>query len=95
MGETGTALVEADEPRERSQAVEQASHGRVLPVDLEMREEPGHEDEVERAISADLVRDVDVATAGITDGCIHRETSASRKQSTVWSLTIPTACMNE
>ena len=40
---------------------------RMLPVHLEMREEPGRQHKVERPTTRDLVGDVDLAAAGVTD----------------------------
>jgi hypothetical protein len=44
---------------------------RVLPSDLEVREEARHEDKVEGPIAGDLVRDVDIAAARIPDRVAH------------------------
>ena len=50
------------------------------------------EDQIEGAFAGDLVGDVDVAATGVLDGSrAHRD---RRKQSTVWSSTMPTVCMN-
>jgi hypothetical protein len=98
VGQPGPALVEADEPGERPEPPQHVGIGRVLPVDLEMREEPGDEDEVERGDvfreAGDLVCDVHLSASRVADRRDHRVSSAYRKQSTVWSLTIPTDCMN-
>ena len=67
VGEPGPALVEADQPRERAEPLEDPRAPRMLPVDLEVREEPGHEDEVERPVARDLVRDADVAAPRVAD----------------------------
>jgi hypothetical protein len=71
VGEPGAALVEADEPREGREPVEDARVGGMLAVDLEVREEARDEDEVERPVTRDGVRDVDVAASGVADGLAH------------------------
>src|SRR5512145_731995 len=63
----------------------------MLAVDLEMREEAGDEDEVERPVARDLVRDVDLAAPRVADP--GHLTPEYRKQSVVWSSTMPTVCM--
>ena len=92
--EARAALVEADQPREGSEPLEEVSVRRVLPVDLEMREEARDEYEVEGAFTGDLVGDVDLAAPRVPDRRDHRASSRNRKQSTVWSFTSPTDCMN-
>ena len=61
VGEAGAALVEADEPREGAQALEEVSRPRVLPLVFEMGHEAGDEDEVNWPRARDLVRDVEIA----------------------------------
>ena len=66
VGEARPALVEADQPGERLEPLEEACVARELPSDLEVREEPGHQHEVEGTFPGDLVRDVDVAATART-----------------------------
>ena len=64
--ETGPACVEDDEPRERSEAAEEPREGRLIPLVLDMREQARDEHEVDGAVADDLVRDVDLATLGVS-----------------------------
>jgi hypothetical protein len=57
----GRALVEDDQPRERREAGEEVGKVRLLPGDLDVRDEPGNQDEIDRAIADDLRGDADVA----------------------------------
>lgn len=61
--ETGAALVEQDQPRERGEAPEQVGIARLLPVDVEVGDESGDEHEVERPLAHDLEGDVDLAVS--------------------------------
>ena len=88
----GATLVEPDQSSEGPEPLVQPSGRRELPVDLEVREEAVDQDEVERTVARDLVRDVDVTALGVADRGGHR--CDLRKQSTVWSSTMPTVCMN-
>jgi len=65
VGESGTALVEENQARERAEPVEEMRHPGVFPHCLDVRHPAGHEDEIDRAVSHDLIRDVQVATAGV------------------------------
>ena len=78
VGEPGPALVEADQPCERAQALEEACVLRVLPVDLEVGEEPRDEHEVERPVAGHLVGDVDVPAARVPDRAAHARSFARR-----------------
>src|SRR5439155_12715053 len=59
--EPRAALVEADEPRERAQPLEEVGRPRVLPLVFEMGHKAGDEDEVKRPRARDLVGDVEIA----------------------------------
>ena len=72
VGEPRPPLVEADQPGERPEALEEVSVRRALPVDLEVGEEALHEHEVERAVARHLVGDVDVPAARVPDLRAHR-----------------------
>ena len=61
VGEPRAPLVEADEPREGAQPLEEVSRPRVLPLVFEMGHEAGDEDEVDRPGARDLVGDVEIA----------------------------------
>ena len=74
VGQPGAALVEEDQARERGEPLEEARAARLLPVQLEVGDEPGHEDQVDRAVADDLVGDVDVAAlrvAGLGESWPH------------------------
>jgi hypothetical protein len=61
----GAALVEADQPRERPDALEEGCPPGNRGLDLEVTHEPGNEHDVERAVAADLVGDMDLAALRI------------------------------
>ena len=61
VGEPGAALVEVDQPREPRQPPQQPGVARVLPVHLEVRQQPRHEHQVERALPDHLIGDPVVA----------------------------------
>jgi hypothetical protein len=61
----GAALVEPDQTSEGRKLLQEGREGRELPLDLEVRHVPRDEDEVERAVTDDLVGDVDVAAARV------------------------------
>ena len=69
--EAGTALVQTDEARERGQPLEEGRVARLLPVELEVAGESGHEDEVERPVARHLVGDRDVAALRIANRASH------------------------
>ena len=71
VGEPRASLVEADEPRERRQPLEEGGVARLFPVELEVTGEPGHEDEVERPVARHLVRDGDVAALRVANRASH------------------------
>ncbi len=65
--EAGAALVEADQPRERAEPVEEVRVARLLPVLLEVRDEAGHEHEVDRPGAGHLVGDAELAAPCVAD----------------------------
>src|SRR3954462_2374984 len=69
--ESGAPLVEADEPRERRQAMVKPSECRVLPVVLEVGDPTRDTDEVKWTVTEYLVGDVDIATPGIPSLWLH------------------------
>ncbi len=71
VGEPRASLVEADEPRERRQPLEEGGVPRLFPVELEVAGKPGHEDEVERPVACDLVRDRDIAALRVANRASH------------------------
>ena len=60
--QAGAALVEADQPRERREPLQEMRRARLFPVILEVRHPARHEDKIERPITDHLVGDIDVAT---------------------------------
>jgi hypothetical protein len=67
VGQTGAALVEPDQSRERPEPFEEARVARLLPVELQVRDEARHEHEIERPLARHLVGDVDVAALRVAD----------------------------
>jgi len=65
VGQPSATLVEQDEPREGCETLEEVRHRRLLPHHLDVRHPTRHVDEIARAIPDDLVRDVQVAAAGV------------------------------
>jgi hypothetical protein len=65
--ESRAAFVEVDEPREPGEFLIEAPEGRHLPDQLEVGDEAGDEDDVDRAVADDGVRDVDVARLRVPD----------------------------
>jgi hypothetical protein len=57
IGEALPALVEDDQPREGGEATEEAGDRRLLPDELDVGHEPGHEDQFQRPFTVHLVRD--------------------------------------
>ena len=79
----GPALVEPDEARERAEAVQEVRVPPFGPVEHEVRDEAGHQDQVDVARAGDLVGDVEVVAVGVPDrrrgvggdrGCLRRFT---------------------
>jgi hypothetical protein len=57
-GESGPAVVDRDHASESAQSIEDVCHAGQLPVEEQVRDEPGDVDEVAGALSEDLERDV-------------------------------------
>ena len=58
IGQTGSALVEADDASERAQSPQEARVRGLLPPEVEMRQGRRDEDEIALALAVHLVRDV-------------------------------------
>jgi hypothetical protein len=58
IGESGSAVVDHDHPSEPSQSIEDVRLAGQLPVEEQVRDEPGDIDEVARTLPEDLERDV-------------------------------------
>src|SRR5690349_23189328 len=63
--EADAALVEDNQTAERCQPLEEPADERALPMQVEMRDPPGHVDEVELAVTEHLVGDVVLPAAGV------------------------------
>ena len=63
----GAALVEADQPAERAQPVEEGGVPRIGPVELQVGDEPGHQHDVPLAAPGDLVRDLQAVADRVVD----------------------------
>src|SRR5204862_3596291 len=64
-GQPEAPAVERDHARERREALEQPHGGLVLPDQLDVRDEPVDEHDVELALAEHLVREVDVAASRV------------------------------
>ena len=71
VGQAGAALVEHDHAAERPEAREEMRHGRIVPVEVDVGDEAGHVDEVERTLPEHLVGDADVAALGVVGVGLH------------------------
>lgn len=78
VGRAGAALVEADQPCERPDALEEGCAPGNRRLDLEMGDESGHEHDVEWAIAAHLVRDVHIAAFRVTRVRLQHARSVQR-----------------
>ena len=65
VGQSVAALVEEDQARERAEPLQEVSHRRRLPLELEVGGEAEDEDQVDRPIAHDLVGDRGIAGLGI------------------------------
>ena len=74
IGQAGAALVEENQAREGRQPAEKPRERRLLPEIFEVRHPAHDEDEIDRAVAADLVGDVHVTAARVLDraGCHGR-----------------------
>ena len=68
VGEAGAALVEADQPRERAESLEERSVAGLLPVLFEMGDEPGDEEHVDHSVAGHLIGDAQLAASRVADG---------------------------
>ena len=67
VGQARAPLVEPDQPGERAEPVEEVGRSRLLPVDLEVGDEPGHQHEVDGTAAGHLIGDVDPGAPGVAD----------------------------
>jgi hypothetical protein len=58
IGQSGCAMVDHDDPSEPGQSIEDVRHAGQLPVEEQVRDEPGDVDEIAGALPEDLERDV-------------------------------------
>jgi hypothetical protein len=80
--ETGAALVEADQPTEAAEPLEEPRKCRPLPLEVEMRGGPRRPHEVHGSVPADLVGDQHVAAPGVVGLRRNGHVSRPRKRST-------------
>lgn len=66
VGQPYAVLVEGDDAAEGAEAVQEVSEARKLPSRLQVAEPDGDQHQVQRAATADLIGDVDVAAGGVT-----------------------------
>src|SRR5207344_2621224 len=70
VGHAGAALVEDDQPREGGKTPQDCA-ARCSPYELDVRDEAGHEDHVERTLANDLVCNRYVTRARVADFRLH------------------------
>src|SRR5947209_7581235 len=68
----GPTPVELDQPRERGQPGQKARRGRQLPVELDVREPPWDDQDVERSFASQLIRELQIAVARVPGQDLHR-----------------------
>ena len=78
VGQPRAALVEADEPGERRQRLDELRLGRLLPVEVEMGDGSRCPDEVDGPGPRHLVGDADRSAGGVADGMAHDTSERSR-----------------
>src|SRR6266540_2645648 len=85
IGQTGAALVEQDQPRERRQPLEEPRKRGLLPCELDVRNPAVHEHQVERPVADDLIRNIDVAASRVVRPawhCLHSLPRCARRRVT-------------
>ena len=65
IGEAGAAFIEANEPAELAEALEEEGALRDFPIQVEMRHRARRPDHIEGSLARDLVGDANIATARI------------------------------
>jgi hypothetical protein len=65
VGEPGAALVEQDEPAEAREPGQEMRQRRIVPGEVDVRDEPRHEDEIERPLAQHLIGDANLAAPGV------------------------------
>jgi hypothetical protein len=74
------ALVEKDNTRSLTEALQPAGMGRLTPPDLQMRNEAGHQDKIDDAVAKYLVCNVNLTAFGIADRRLHRTVTSAMGQ---------------
>lgn len=64
--QAGPALVEHDQARERGEPGHQMAEAGIFPVRIEIGNESGNENQIERSVADDLIGNADVAALGVT-----------------------------
>src|SRR5262249_16004065 len=65
IAQSGAAFVEHDEAAEGSQPAQELGVSRILPVDIEIGDKAGNEDQIDRSVAYDLVGDANVSAASV------------------------------
>jgi hypothetical protein len=73
VGQASAALVEHDETAERREALPKLGEGRHVPLRVEIAEPLVQQEDVRRPLAEDLVREVEVAQAGVSRLGNHRD----------------------
>src|SRR5215467_12178361 len=63
IAQSGAAFVEHDEAAEGSEPAQEVSVSRILPVDIEIGDKAGNEEQIDRSVTYDLVGDANVSAA--------------------------------
>ena len=66
VAQAGAALVEHDQPRECAKACHQMAEARVFPLDLEIGNVAGNENQIDRTLADHLIGDAHIAVAGVS-----------------------------
>ena len=66
VGKPGAALVEQDEAAEGTEPPQQMGVARVLPMDVQVGDEAGHEHQVDRPVADHLIGDPNITASGVT-----------------------------
>jgi hypothetical protein len=72
VGQSLPAFVESDQAAKRGKPPKECGLKRLIPLVLEVGNEPRDEDQIGRTLSEDLIRNVEVAAARISGVGLHR-----------------------
>ena len=74
VGEPRSSLVEANQPRERRESAEKMRRASLVPVVLEMRNEPRHQHQVARPVADNLIGDIHPPALRVPSLRMHQPT---------------------